>query len=308
MKKASILIIHQGALGDFVLILPFLLVLKKNYKLDLFCKGQNRIIAHYFKAAENIFPIESQIFSSIFSKNPDQILQDIVMSQEKILLFSFSEELKKQIRSIAKKECDVFLIPPRPEKRAKIHVSRYIEKRLSEIGLLTEEICLKKPVINPHGITILHPGAGSKRKRWDIYSFLKLFYMLESEGIQTAFLLGPAEKDLFPILKEYVPQEKLFLIDDTLYLLKTLSSAKGLIGNDSGVSHLSAFMGIPTLALFGPSDPKRWRPMGSKVAVLRGTNGCEPCFETNKDNCSDPVCFSNIKPKQVLQRYKELIS
>ncbi len=307
-EKASILVIHQGALGDFVLILPFLLTLRKYYNIDLFCKRQNGIIAQYFKAAEKVLSVESQIFSSIFSKNPDQIIKDMIKSYKKILLFSFSEELKRKISLFAKKDCDIFLIPPRPDKEKRIHVSEYIEKRLFEIGLLKEKMPPQNAVINSDGITILHPGSGSKRKRWDVSNFLKLFYMLESEGIKTSFLIGPAEIDLLSVLKKHIPQKKLFVIDDTFYLLKTLSSAKGFIGNDSGVSHLSAFMGIPTLAIFGPSDPVRWKPVGSRVAVLRGADQCRPCFEISEKNCSYIPCLNNIKPAQVFQEYKKLIS
>ncbi len=307
MKKDPLLVIHQGAIGDFVLILPFLLALKKRYKIGLFCKEQNTIIARYFKAADTTFPIESKIFSSLFSRNPHKVLVDMIRPYKKILLFSFSEELKGRLDSIAREECQVLLIPPRPDKEVKIHVSKYIEKNLFEKGLLTEKVSLKRTVINPNGITILHPGSGSKRKRWSLSNFLELFYMLESEKIETAFLLGPAEEDLLPVLSIRVPQEKLFFIDDMLCLLKMLSTIKGFIGNDSGVSHLSAFIGIPTLTLFGPSDPNRWRPIGSKTAVLRGTNQCRPCFEIKKENCAHPICLTNIKPRQVLQVYKKLI-
>jgi heptosyltransferase-3 len=41
------------------------------------------------------------------------------------------------------------------------------------------------------------------------------------------------------------------------------------VGNDSGPSHLAALTGAPTLALFGPTDPRRWRPLGPRVTVLR---------------------------------------
>jgi len=52
-------------------------------------------------------------------------------------------------------------------------------------------------------------------------------------------------------------------------LFDAYAGAARYIGNDSGPSHLAAIVGIPTLCLFGPTDPARWRPLGPAVTVLR---------------------------------------
>jgi len=57
---------------------------------------------------------------------------------------------------------------------------------------------------------------------------------------------------------------------DLLGLLSALSGANLFIGNDSGPGHLAGLLGIPTISLFGPTDPARWKPLGPKVRVLRG--------------------------------------
>ena len=49
-----------------------------------------------------------------------------------------------------------------------------------------------------------------------------------------------------------------------------LALARGYVGNDSGVSHLAAALGTPTVAVFGPTDPVAWGPRGESVAVLGG--------------------------------------
>src|SRR5205085_8201608 len=48
-----------------------------------------------------------------------------------------------------------------------------------------------------------------------------------------------------------------------------LQECRGYLGNDSGITHLAAMLGVPTLALFGPSDPLTWRPLGPSVIVIR---------------------------------------
>ena len=305
MKKELMLVIHQGALGDFILILPFLELLKKAYEIDIFCKDQNRKVASFFSIANKTFPIESSIFSSIFLSKPDKLLRDILRSYKNILIFSFSRQILESLSSIVDKECKLFLVSPRPNPKLRIHVAEFIKEELIKLGLIKEnEVAYPKLRKRKETqITIIHPGAGSVRKRWDISKFLELFHLLESNGIKCKFLIGPSEMDL----KDILPKDKLIITQDIRKVIEILSLAEGFIGNDSGLSHLSAFMGVPTLVIFGPSDPIRWRPIGEKVEVIRGVD-CEPCFEIKDKNCLDPMCFNAIRVRDVFEKYLNLIS
>ncbi len=49
-----------------------------------------------------------------------------------------------------------------------------------------------------------------------------------------------------------------------------LSECALYVGNDSGITHLAAGLGVPTVAVFGPTDPAVWRPLGPRVRVVRG--------------------------------------
>src|SRR5205823_13099042 len=53
-------------------------------------------------------------------------------------------------------------------------------------------------------------------------------------------------------------------------LLDALKGAAMLIANDGGPGHLAGIMGIPAVSIFGPTDPATWRPIGPRVAVVRG--------------------------------------
>jgi heptosyltransferase-3 len=52
-------------------------------------------------------------------------------------------------------------------------------------------------------------------------------------------------------------------------LLDVVSGAQLFLGNDSGPGHLAGIIGIPSVILFGPSDPAVWKPLGPRVTVLR---------------------------------------
>ena len=60
------------------------------------------------------------------------------------------------------------------------------------------------------------------------------------------------------------------LPQNLIELYRELTQARLFIGNDSGPSHLAGIMGLPTVALFGPTDPAIWKPLGPKVQVIRG--------------------------------------
>jgi ADP-heptose:LPS heptosyltransferase len=55
-----------------------------------------------------------------------------------------------------------------------------------------------------------------------------------------------------------------------LELLDELYKAAIFIGNDSGPAHLAGIIGLPTIALFGPTNPANWKPLGPKVQTLHG--------------------------------------
>ena len=61
---------------------------------------------------------------------------------------------------------------------------------------------------------------------------------------------------------------------DILTVAGVLAQARLFVGQDSGVTHMAGLMGVPTIALFGPTDPARWAPCGAHVIVIRGA----PCL------------------------------
>lgn len=113
-------------------------------------------------------------------------------------------------------------------------------------------------------LVVLHAGSGGRRKCWPVENFAALGRALEADGFAVAAAFGPADRDLIPAfagLRTVVhwPLRRLAAL---------LAGAAAYVGNDSGVSHLAARL-CPTLALFGPTNPEVWRPLGARVAVLR---------------------------------------
>jgi len=80
---------------------------------------------------------------------------------------------------------------------------------------------------------------------------------------------GEADENAIAVMRPLLPD---FHIHDNLPLMDVasiLSVANGFIGNDSGITHLAAALGIPVVALFGPTDPAIWAPRGKNVTVIK---------------------------------------
>ena len=63
-----------------------------------------------------------------------------------------------------------------------------------------------------------------------------------------------------------------------LEIAKALKGARLFIGNDSGISHLASYCGLPTFLFYGPTDPVVWKPIGEKVFQISLSLECSPCF------------------------------
>jgi hypothetical protein len=106
--------------------------------------------------------------------------------------------------------------------------------------------------VRRHGAAVLHPFSGTPRKNWPLDRFEQLASRLASDM--------PVEWAARP---DWVRFENL----DELGVW--LAGARVYVGNDSGVTHLAAAAGVPTVALFGPTDSRVWAPRGEPVRVIQ---------------------------------------
>jgi hypothetical protein len=123
----------------------------------------------------------------------------------------------------------------------------------------------------PESFVAVHPGSGSPSKNWPSDRFGPL---LDAVAPSRRWLLveGPADANAAaPLARRtgaVVARGR-----GPRVLGAVLGRAGLFIGHDSGVSHLAAAWGAPTLALFGPTDPVVWAPLGPRVSVVRAPDG-----------------------------------
>ncbi|HET6897513.1 MAG TPA: glycosyltransferase family 9 protein, partial [Vicinamibacteria bacterium] len=113
----------------------------------------------------------------------------------------------------------------------------------------------------------IHPGSGAPRKNWPAQRFAALAERLAA-GQRFLLLEGPADGDSAAPASGLPGAVRARDLPPRV-LGAVLARAGLYVGNDSGVSHLAAAWGAPVLALFGPTDPAQWAPVGPRVTVLR---------------------------------------
>jgi ADP-heptose:LPS heptosyltransferase len=133
----------------------------------------------------------------------------------------------------------------------------------------------------PRPLVGIHPSGGREIKQWDPARFAAVARRLTEERGATIVLSGaPADRPLVEAVRAALPPGR--SIDasgepDLLTLAAILERLDLLITGDTGPMHLAATVGTPIVAVFGPSDPRRYAPPGARDRVVRIDLPCAPC-------------------------------
>jgi heptosyltransferase-3 len=156
-------------------------------------------------------------------------------------------------------------------------------------------------------LVAIHPGSGSPSKCWPPEQFAEVIKWLQGRGASIVLIEGPADAAMVAgIMRLTASLEIRQLQNATLSAVASvLAHCTAYIGNDSGVTHVAAAVGVPTVALYGPTDPAVWALRCKNVIALRGGACRCPTLDLQRD-CGARVCFS-IQPGQVLTVLQEVL-
>ncbi len=165
---------------------------------------------------------------------------------------------------------------------------------------------LKEPII-------LGSTANWHAKRWDNHKFAKLAHSLQKELFPTSsfVVLGASgDESLTEELCSFAPKNLLIPLVGKMDLLTTaafLKKSRLFIGNDSGLMHLSAAVGIPTLGLFGPSKESVYAPVGKHTHWVRTYKSYAELVETpDYDQKNTKNMMEGLSVEKVLKAVKVL--
>jgi len=128
-------------------------------------------------------------------------------------------------------------------------------------------------------LVVIAPGSGGVQKCWHLDNFLAVAEELILRGIEVVFLLGPAEMERFSnaAIRDITKIARYVANLPLTDVCGLLSCTDGFVGNDGGITHLAAGLGVRTITVFGPTDPVVYGPIGHVVTVLKSnsTGFCE---------------------------------
>ena len=289
----SILIVHQGAIGDFILSLPALEAIHRFYPQDRFIfLGHPSILAiihsrPYFDGALNCAEKRWAPFYNSKGKFTTEA-SDLFPPADSIFAFcrSSSQPFVDNLAGVYGKSAR--RIEPFPEPDLGLHVSEHQCRQLEELGIpalpcpnpviapsqddfLEARRFIKQNLTKGEQLILLHPGSGGSKKLWSVAGWLDVIIkMLGHSNIKITLIEGPADSNIVQQLRSELRSTSLLLANNwRLGKLAALMEQSSLyLGNDSGITHLAAACNIPTIALFGPTDPRIWGPKGLKVKVV----------------------------------------
>lgn len=302
MKK--ILVIRYGALGDLIATLPVLQSLKQSgYYVTLAGNGQYREFFLRYGYVDEFIPSDGGFFLPLFAGEPESAVSRYLKKFEVILAYTdktetFSEALKKSFPG------EIIFHPVNPEKIQKHIVLHLLEPVRSIANCVTETPEIKIGSLATEKRFVIHPGSGSIQKNWSKENFFEVYRRLSAEK-KGYLLLGYAEDYMKDFWQKNVPAEKIINSPDMNTLIERVRNTGLYIGNDSGISHLFAASGIPSVVIFGPTSPSVWSPGEKNVKILYKKTDCSPCSAFRRESCVEKKCLNSITVAEVMENVKE---
>jgi heptosyltransferase-1 len=154
------------------------------------------------------------------------------------------------------------------------------------------------------GLAILNPGAGWRSKLWPTKSYARVCDTVEREfSLPVVLNCGPGEEELARQVIQSCDSAKPRVYSGSVPgLIALLRRSRLMVGSDTGPVHLAAALGVPTVGLFGPTDPHRNGPYGPCRIALR-PNGAM----TSHRRSDTAKIMEQIQPDEVLAAIRELL-
>lgn len=326
----KILVRAPNWLGDTVMSLPLLQRLRSHDdvgRIDVAVRSSLSDVYRAHDSVNRVWELSDEKSMSL----PDDVREEryssivVIPKSFRTGVQAFRSGIPRRI-GFATQGRSLFLtdrVPLRGRDRSEHHARLYA-RLLSDV--LDPSEAIPPPAINPdpeemsrireafdEPFFTTHPGSAyGPAKRWPPEYFSEALKQLLDRRDEYIVALGVEEEE--PIAEEIfgeLPGDRIINKVGKTTLKEAmayLSLSRGTIANDSGIMHLSAGLGTPTLGIFGSSDPGLTRPLGPSTSVLYRNVDCSPCFERECPLDSDRYkCLRRIEPDQVRSAFLELV-
>jgi len=284
--QPKILVIRGGAIGDFILTLPAIAALRRQFpQAHLEVLGYPHIaqLAVAGGLADRVQPIEARGLAGFFARDgvldPDLVEYfsefDLVISY----LYDPDEIFKTNVGRCLVKQ---FIIGPhRPDETAQLHATQVFLKPLERLAIFDAD-SVPHLSFNSQLSTlnqfVFHPGSGSEKKNWPEAKWAGLIQQIAATTDWHLLLVGgEAEGDRLQRLAGAMPSARCSIAQGLplAELAQRLQSSTVFVGHDSGITHLAAAVGLPSIVLWADTLEEIWRPQGERLVVLKEMTGVQ---------------------------------
>jgi heptosyltransferase-2 len=281
---AEALVVRAGALGDVLLLRRAVAILRRAHRrVLLIAPGPSgaALLGPGPSEVDELFAWErSDLAALLADDGPRGALRERLRRIGFAVVYSQSADLARNIGLVVPR-----VVRHDPAPSGGLHASEWLTRPLDGLGLgvasgdlepilPTEDEdneARKLLALLPEDFLAIHPGSGSPRKNWPTERFAAL---VDALTLQRPWLLVEGPADMAAAAPLSCRPGVVVARSLPVRVLGAVLARAGLfIGHDSGVSHLAASWGAPTLALFGPTDPAVWAPVGPRVRVVRAREG-----------------------------------
>ena len=269
------LFFHQAALGDFVLTFPIIRCLcTKADRTVVISRQPLAQLAATEIVGVTPMDIERRDFTRLHAKDGhvDVGFDTRKLFEQATRIVSFvsngMDAWACNVAALAPSAHTLFMDTQPPDDWIG-HVSKWQQAQLQRQGL-TLKSTMPSGYGSPEGPIVVHPGSGGQNKRWPVENFECLIDQLSKSNRSVQPVLGEVELAGWSpeTTDRWCSEFDARVIQNVIALHELLLTAGAYIGNDAGPTHLAAQLGLPTFALFGPTDPMRWSPLGPQVKLV----------------------------------------
>jgi predicted lipopolysaccharide heptosyltransferase III len=174
--------------------------------------------------------------------------------------------------------------------------SSAVNHRLAEAGILDQKVA------------VIHPAAAFATKQWAATNFARVVEFLADQGFAAVAIAAPKES---AVLNELVSQcsARVITLDLSLPEVTALAARSQLfVGNDSGIAHIAAAVGTPSVVIFGSSNIAHWRPWNTAPAeVVFEEMPCQPCHGYFCEKFERPECIIRVPVGRVIAAIERIL-
>ncbi len=272
------LLIHNGAIGDFIIASELIKFSNKHLfecNWSYLGKSSHGKLARKLGLITDFADFEYPGWHLLFAQDGKIDSQKRLFLQKFDLILNvitasdtiFASNIEKISRA------KVFHIDPRVPDNLNEHYFLYLAKQMNIVSqptLPTAPLCQLNSDAEFANYVLIHPGASSDKKRWDFENFIRLAEGLINEGRNLAFVLGDVELEQFASyqlsrLRNLAKTIEACSLDT---LAEIIASCDCYIGNDTGISHLAGALGVKTIVIFVHRNWHAFSPIGPDVKIF----------------------------------------